>query len=936
MAALNFPSNPTNGQVFVAPNDSVYTYSSVDDAWKVSGNSYVPMAGTSPGAMTGELILYGDPVETYGAVSKHYVDTEVGGKIEVGESAPGSPEEGDVWWDSSDDAGVAFIYYDSYWVPLVPQAMPDVEDLWDRSGTSLSPKYTGDDLTNIGSATFSGTGVFTGTVTGATPSASGHLTTKDYVDSAVAAEDFWNKAGNLLTPKTSGDAADIAIAYSGAAASSFGGAVTVSSGNLAVSSGSITVSGTVDGVDVSTIPSTYATSVSPTLSGIPIAPTAAAGTNSTQLATTSFVTSAITTAIAEEDFWDRSNSILSPKNANDVADIAITYSGSAASSFGGTLTVTGTATAGNFETTGTATVGNFVTTGYLRGPSSFVIDPAAHGDDTGTLVVAGNLQVDGTTSTVNSTTLTVKDKNIVVAKDSANKAAANGAGLTVDCGSDTDATILYDSTNDQWDFNNTVTAPAFSGPITGNASTATVLATARAINGVDFDGSAAITVTAAAGTLTGATLNSGVTASSLTSVGTLTALTSSGDLTVNTDALFVDASAKQVLINTTSPGYTGYADTLTIADEDGHSGITIRSGTDNLGSIWFSDATGAAATEQFMGFIDYHHTDDSLRLGTNKTVKLFIDSSGVVKIGGTLPSSPNITLTGSDGTITSAGRINSTLPSGSTTTNIAAAVTGTVDSSYLGMYSGGTRYAFAAYSDATNSISTTIGYDGSATFAGNIESGDIGSAGVQLYSIGSVFSRRASGGASDYLYAGYNGADLKFSVAADGSAEFANTVSIDSANNVLNVESNRTSGTTFALVTGRGNSGADLNLIIWNNGNIQNANNSYGAISDIKLKENIVDASSQWDDLKAIQVRNYNFIEGQTHTQIGVVAQEVELVSPGLVTESPDRDEDDNDLGTTTKSVNYSVLYMKAVKALQEAMERIEILEQRLSDAGIA
>lgn len=55
----------------------------------------------------------------------------------------------------------------------------------------------------------------------------------------------------------------------------------------------------------------------------------------------------------------------------------------------------------------------------------------------------------------------------------------------------------------------------------GAATTAATLLTARAINGVDFDGSAAITVTAAAGTLTGATLAAGVTASSLTSVGTL-------------------------------------------------------------------------------------------------------------------------------------------------------------------------------------------------------------------------------------------------------------------------------------------------------------------------------------------------------------------------------------------------------------------------------
>jgi hypothetical protein len=61
--------------------------------------------------------------------------------------------------------------------------------------------------------------------------------------------------------------------------------------------------------------------------------------------------------------------------------------------------------------------------------------------------------------------------------------------------------------------------------ITGNAGTATTLETARNINGVSFNGSADITVTAAAGTLTGATLASGVTASSLTSLGTIASLT---------------------------------------------------------------------------------------------------------------------------------------------------------------------------------------------------------------------------------------------------------------------------------------------------------------------------------------------------------------------------------------------------------------------------
>lgn len=69
--------------------------------------------------------------------------------------------------------------------------------------------------------------------------------------------------------------------------------------------------------------------------------------------------------------------------------------------------------------------------------------------------------------------------------------------------------------------------PTLNQNTTGSAAT---LTTPRAINGVNFDGSAPITVTAAAGTLTGSTLNSGVTASSLTSVGTVTSGTWNGSV----------------------------------------------------------------------------------------------------------------------------------------------------------------------------------------------------------------------------------------------------------------------------------------------------------------------------------------------------------------------------------------------------------------------
>lgn len=121
---------------------------------------------------------------------------------------------------------------------------------------------------------------------------------------------------------------------------------------------------------------------------------------------------------------------------------------------------------------------------------------------------------------------------------------------------------------------------------------------------------------------------------------------------------------------------------------------------------------------------------------------------------------------------------------------------------------------------------------------------------------------------------------------------------------------------------------------VWSNGNAQNTNGSYTAISDAKLKENIADASSQWDDLKAIRICSWNFKEEtgyETHRQIGPIAQELEQVCPGLVFETPDRDENGTETGEVTKGVNQSVLYMKAVKALQEAMERIETLEAKVA-----
>lgn len=128
----------------------------------------------------------------------------------------------------------------------------------------------------------------------------------------------------------------------------------------------------------------------------------------------------------------------------------------------------------------------------------------------GNATITGNLTVQGTTTTVNSTAVSIADVNITLAKDAANAAAANGAGLTVAGAS---ATLTYTSANDRWNFNKDLVVANVYGDLVGNAATATKWATARNLSLTgdatatlsSVDGSAAVSAA-----LTLATVNSNV------------------------------------------------------------------------------------------------------------------------------------------------------------------------------------------------------------------------------------------------------------------------------------------------------------------------------------------------------------------------------------------------------------------------------------------
>jgi hypothetical protein len=202
--------------------------------------------------------------------------------------------------------------------------------------------------------------------------------------------------------------------------------------------------------------------------------------------------------------------------------------------------------------------------------------------------------------------------------------------------------------------------------------------------------------------------------------------------------------------------------------------------------------------------------------------------------------------------------------------------------------------------------------------------------------------------------------DVEVSAAITGAEVTCTSGSYDA--NVINAVCSRvTTNETYNIYRGANGDGSGF-FAVRDSGNVENANNSYGSSSDERIKQNIVDANSQWDDIKALKIRNYKLkkevAKGVDKTYIGVVAQEVETAGMnGLIGGKTAEDKEtvalSSDFGTLyedgdvlpegkkvgdiktldqrVKSVKYSILYMKAIKALQEAQTRIETLETEMT-----
>jgi hypothetical protein len=200
---------------------------------------------------------------------------------------------------------------------------------------------------------------------------------------------------------------------------------------------------------------------------------------------------------------------------------------------------------------------------------------------------------------------------------------------------------------------------------------------------------------------------------------------------------------------------------------------------------------------------------------------------------------------------------------------------------------------------------------------------------------GSERMRITSGGYAHFSNTGSyigGGTGAYYTFSSDNAS--AGTMYVNSSSASISVEifnvyaARNTTNNSFYAMRYYNTAAGAAKFLVADSGNVTNTNNSYGAISDIKLKENISDSTSKLSDLLKIKVKNYNYI-GSDEKQLGVIAQDVEQVFPGLVEVHKDKDSEGNDLGTVTKSVKYSVFVPMLIKAVQELKTELDTLKNK-------
>ena len=388
-----------------------------------------------------------------------------------------------------------------------------------------------------GYATASGNITGGNVLTGGLVSAAGNITGTSHLGTSVSVTGAVTAAsvvGGVITGSSA------SVSGTQTAASTVGGVITGSSSSV---TGTQTAASTVGGVITGSSSSVTGTqSAASTVGGV-ITGSSTSVTGSSSAGSFSTAGAVTAASVVGGVITGSSTSVTGTQTAASTVGGVIT--GSSASVTG---TLTGASTVGGVITGSSASVSGTVTGASVVGGSitlssntivsagaTLTIDPNGAGGTDGNVVIAGNLTVQGTTTTINSTTVTTNDLVYQLANNASTSTAANGSGLAVGPVGAEYAKWLYNNVANTWTTGLGISA---TGTVTGgNLLTSGAISTSGTVTAASVSGGV-ITGSSASvsGGVTAASVSGGViTGSSVSVTGTVTnsGETVSGTITVN-------------------------------------------------------------------------------------------------------------------------------------------------------------------------------------------------------------------------------------------------------------------------------------------------------------------------------------------------------------------------------------------------------------------
>lgn len=545
------------------------------------------------------------------------------------------------------------------------------------------------------------------------------------------------------------------------------------------------------------------------------------------------------------------------------------------------------------------------------------------------VVVAGNLTVSGTTTTVDSNTVSIAD-NILTLNSDATGTPSQNAGLEVERGDDTNVQLRWNEGSDKWTFTNdgAVYYPIAVGTDDlAEGSTNLYFTTARARNSISASSSTGVGYNSTTGAISlGSIPNSSLSNNSITINGTAVAL--GGTRTLDTDAVsegstniyFTTARARNSVSAGTGISYnstTGAISTSAIPNASlANSAVTVGTTSISLGasSTTLAGLTSVTSTG-FTGALT-GNADTATKLATARAIQgVNFDGSASITV---VTAGTGITVTGT------AVAVDSTI---ATKSYVDTAVAGKDNSDEI--TEGSTNLYFTnARARSAISASGSLSYNSSTGVISYTTPSTSGiSEGTNLY----YTDARARGAVSFTAGSGaYNSSTGVFTIPTNTN-QLTNGAGFVTSSGVTSVATGN--GLTGGTITSTGT--LSLSGSYTGTWAVTGAITATGEVtayySDANLKKDIVEITNPIE--KVMSLRGVTFRPNETalalgitdKEEVGVIAQEVEAVLPQLVTPSA---------FAGYKTVKYDKLTALLLEAVKAQQLQIDALRAEIAKLG--